>query len=315
MQSEEWQSEFVSVVIPVFNQERYIASAIQSVVDQDYPNKEVIVVDNFSTDGTATQVQSFCNDYSFVRHCQISNFGIVAASRNHGIKVARGEWIAFLDSDDFWLPGKLSSVIEFICNNPTVDLVCHDMKVVDTLNGAAERIRRLGPHTEFKELLLAGNCLSASGTVMRRKVAIAAGMFPEFRGFVTAEDYAFWLEVSRNGKIAYFHEVYGVYRKHGLNLSGNLSVRTQNLVNVLRYYGTEFEKSGDRIACKKLARKIISIWDLASLRALRTFDFELALFFLQRACDLDSSILRAYLRRGFCKGLYLLGKLLKVRPK
>src|ERR1035438_5349058 len=101
---------FVSVVVPTFNRSRQVQSALKSVLAQTYPEFEVIVVDDGSTDGTAEALQQFISQRGGngkpIRYFFQSNQG-QSAARNKGIAEARGEWIAFLDSDDVWLPEKL----------------------------------------------------------------------------------------------------------------------------------------------------------------------------------------------------------------
>ncbi len=123
-------SSLVSVVIPTYNHARFLGRALQSVLDQTYTNWEAIVVDNHSQDNTDEVVQRFaCGRFTLLK---IHNNGVIAASRNMGIRAAKGEWIAFLDSDDWWKPNKLQVCFEHINNN--VDLVYHRLKLVGDAN-------------------------------------------------------------------------------------------------------------------------------------------------------------------------------------
>ena len=96
---------FVSIIIPTYNHGHYLNRALQSVFDQTYNNWEIIVIDNHSTDETSKVVAKFFGPST--TYLKINNSGIIAKSRNMGIKAAKGEWIAFLDSDDWWAPEKL----------------------------------------------------------------------------------------------------------------------------------------------------------------------------------------------------------------
>ena len=91
---------FVSVVIPTYNHAKFLGKALESVIYQTYRNWEVIVIDNKSTDGTRQVIENYKDPR--IQYFKISNDGIIAKSRNLGINVAKGEWIAFLDSDDWW---------------------------------------------------------------------------------------------------------------------------------------------------------------------------------------------------------------------
>jgi glycosyltransferase involved in cell wall biosynthesis len=105
----------VSVILPTHNRERYLAAALDSALGQEYRPVEVIVVDDGSTDGTAQIVRS----YAGVRYLYQPNQG-AAAARNVGVAVSRGEILAFLDSDDLWMPEKLRLQVRFLAGNPDI---------------------------------------------------------------------------------------------------------------------------------------------------------------------------------------------------
>jgi glycosyltransferase involved in cell wall biosynthesis len=109
--------------MPVHNGERFLAEAIDSVLAQTYPHREVVVVDDGSVDGSADIARS-----RPVRWIGQANQG-VAAARNAGLAAARGELIAFLDQDDVWLPHKLEAQVEFLGANPEVDMVISPFEV------------------------------------------------------------------------------------------------------------------------------------------------------------------------------------------
>ena len=108
---------FVSVIIPAYNGEVFLAEAIRSIQQQNYNPLEIIIVDDGSTDGTAQVATNFKDQ---VRYVYQPNSGGPAAGRNRGIKMARGELICFLDQDDLWLPQKLEVQIRFLRKNPEV---------------------------------------------------------------------------------------------------------------------------------------------------------------------------------------------------
>lgn len=109
----------VSAVIPVFNGERFVAEALDSVLGQEYPALELIVVDDGSTDGTAAVLDRYGDR---IRRFRQSNAGSGAA-RNRGLRLATGEYLAFLDSDDRWLPGRLQKQVDVLMSQPHVQLV------------------------------------------------------------------------------------------------------------------------------------------------------------------------------------------------
>ena len=117
----ESEINLVSVVIPTYNHAHYLKQALQSVIDQTYDNWEALVVDNHSEDNTDDIVNSF-NDKR-IKLFKIHNKGIIAASRNLGIKHSIGKWVAFLDSDDWWYPERLNKSVQILNNG--AQLVCH----------------------------------------------------------------------------------------------------------------------------------------------------------------------------------------------
>ena len=97
---------FFSVVIPTFNMEGFLRKSIKSVLNQNYKNFEIIVIDNFSKDNTKKLIKNFKNKK--IKFFQIKNGGVIGKSRNLGIKKSKGNWIAFLDADDMWFKNRLS---------------------------------------------------------------------------------------------------------------------------------------------------------------------------------------------------------------
>jgi len=97
--------ELVSIIVPTYNRSHLIGEAIQSVIDQSYENWELIIVDDGSTDDTRKRVEEFKDDR--IRYYFIEHSGIIGNVRNVGLRYVRGDYIAFLDSDDIWLPNKL----------------------------------------------------------------------------------------------------------------------------------------------------------------------------------------------------------------
>ena len=112
----------VTVVIPTYNRADYIAETIESVLSQTYRNIEVIVIDDGSTDGTAQVVAPFIPRVSYVQQENAER----GASRNHGLRLARGKYVAFLDSDDVWLPTKVADDVAYLEARPDVGLIHTD---------------------------------------------------------------------------------------------------------------------------------------------------------------------------------------------
>lgn len=116
----------VSVIMPVHNGAQFLREAIESALAQDYTPVEIIVVDDGSTDATPQILASFG---SRIRHIRQTNSG-AAAARNAALQASRGEYLAFLDADDLWLPQKLRVQIDYLGSHPDVDLVASSWKVL-----------------------------------------------------------------------------------------------------------------------------------------------------------------------------------------
>ena len=144
----------VSVIIPTYNRAKYLRQCIESVLSQDYPNLEIIVVDNGSTDNTPEILASFGNKIK----CLKEEKGGASASRNKGLRAARGEFIAFLDSDDFYLPGKISLSVRKLQEDHSVSLVYTDYVRVNTKGIITKTVKiNHPPSEEFLWIFLKGS--------------------------------------------------------------------------------------------------------------------------------------------------------------
>lgn len=235
MNTDTGQGPLVSVVIPTYNHAHFLGRALQSVLDQTYTNWEAIIIDNHSQDNTDEVVQSFTDPRIIL--LKIHNNGVIAASRNMGIRAAKGEWIAFLDSDDLWYPKKLEIAINGIQENPSIDVCSTDEILVDETTGN-RRLLRYGPYCAefYKRLLVIGNCLSTSATLVRRDFLCRNNiLFREDKEFVTAEDYDLWMLLAQAGaKFKFIHSVQGEYLIHATNSSGQVERHSQNVINVIK---------------------------------------------------------------------------------
>ena len=206
----------VSIVIPTYNHAEFLKEALDSVRAQTVCDWEAIVVNNFSTDSTHAVVAAQRDER--IKIIDFANKGVIAASRNQGIALAKGEFLAFLDSDDIWQPQKFERCLIRLAEG--FDLVCHGESWVR--DGGDSRDVLYGPESRatFNALLFEGNCISTSAVVVRREWLARVGGFDESGDLVTAEDYHLWLKLAQAGaRIGFVPEILGTYRIHAGNQS------------------------------------------------------------------------------------------------
>ncbi len=202
-------SPTISVVIPCFDAEAHLGAAIASVLAQTRPVLEVIVVDDGSTDDSARIAESFGPPVRVIRQ---SNAG-ESAARNRGIEAARGEWVAFLDADDLWLPHKLERQAEAI-QGAAEDVVCVYCDFVLFGEGIEERTMSLPSRHESAHPLrdmLVGFTVHVDTAVVRRGAALRTP-FPE--GIRHAEDVVFFVLLRSRGRFLRVPEALVRYRRH-----------------------------------------------------------------------------------------------------
>lgn len=223
----------VSVIIPAYNAEKYIAETIESVLRQSYQDYEIIVVDDGSTDKTRSILESYTDR---VRYFYKENGG-PASARNLGIKHARGEYIALLDADDIWLPQKLEKQIEVFEKSPDIGLVHSGSIVFDDKNINPERIRfkdeRYCSGDVFPYLFIC-NFIGNSTVVLRKTCFDAVGLFDESPGFFGTEDYDMWLRISYRYAVEFIPTPLIKYREHANQISRNFEKAYLNEKNVIQ---------------------------------------------------------------------------------
>jgi glycosyltransferase involved in cell wall biosynthesis len=197
---------FFSVIIPTYNREVLIARAFNSLASQTYKNFEVIVVDDGSSDNTKLVCDNFKSQFNNFLYVNLPNSGGPAKPRNIGIEHSRGNWICFLDSDDYWLPNKLE--ICFYNISSDVDILYHDL-LLEGIRGKVSG-KKLGDHP-FKSLISNGNGIPLSSAVVRSSV-IKNSRFCEKKELASIEDFEFWLQLSLlTKKFKYLKKTLGFY--------------------------------------------------------------------------------------------------------
>ncbi len=208
----------VSVIIPVYNCECYIAQAIESALNQTYSNYEIIVINDGSTDNTRQILQPYLEK---IRYFYQENQGL-SATRNRGIKMAKGELIALLDADDFFLPNKLQEQIAIFDAQPTIGLVQSGWRVV---NEIGEKIEDVQPWHKSPELDLVSwlkwKATNPSGMIFQKKWLERVGGFNE--NLRRLEDFDIVIRLALAGcRATWFPKVAVCYRQHSGNMTRNL---------------------------------------------------------------------------------------------
>ena len=214
----------VSVIIPAYKVAGYIAETLDSVFAQTFRDFEVIVVNDGSPD-TAEFEREIEPYRGRIVYLKQANLG-ASAARNAALRTARGEWAAFLDADDVWLPPYLSRQLAFL-RERGVDLVSANALIFGQSRAAGmtyhEQLMPDAPASEevgFLALLGGERSLITSGVVVRRSLVLEAGLFDE--GKINAQDFDLWLRLAlRKARLAYHDEVLLRYRVHADSLSGD----------------------------------------------------------------------------------------------
>jgi glycosyltransferase involved in cell wall biosynthesis len=221
----------ISIVIPTYNHGTYLKRALQSVLDQTYLNWEAIVIDNHSTDDTGEIMTNFTDQR--IKYLKIHNNDVIAVSRNAGINIAKGEWIAFLDSDDWWTEDKLEICFKNI--NDEIDLVYHDLEIKYTHPRFLDRKKIKSRHLKkpvLVDLLVDGNAISNSSVIVRKKFFDEINGIDENKNLVAAEDYNTWLRIANlTDQFLYIPEKLGFYLIHNQSTSNkDMSVPARQAV-------------------------------------------------------------------------------------
>lgn len=243
-------SPIVSVIMPTYNNGKYIENAIESVINQNI-DYELLIIDDDSTDDTQKRVQKYLsNQIFYIRNQQ--NLG-VAESRNIGINLAKGKYIAFLDSDDWWKERKIINQIRIIEENKGV--LCYTARELFSEKGVKKKKTISVPNTITYSQLLKTNYIACSSVLVRRDIVKKFKMeHDEFH-----EDYLMWLRILRKYGLAYglnypylntrltsdgksrnklktFKMTYGVYRCLGINKIKSIYCVGRHIINSLIRY-------------------------------------------------------------------------------
>ncbi|HEY0546864.1 MAG TPA: glycosyltransferase family A protein [Pyrinomonadaceae bacterium] len=235
----------VSVIIPAYEVAPYINEALDSVLAQEFKDYEIIVINDGSPD--TAELERVLEPYrEHLVYLKQNNRG-AAAARNAGLYVARGEFVAFLDADDFWQPDFLASQMEFLKAHEACDLVYADARLFGETPHAGRTYMQTTPSkgaVTFESLVTARCNVITSGVVARRQVILDVGLFDE--QLKRAHDFDLWLRVVRHGaSAAYQKKVLLNYRVRLDSLSGDSIQRIERELKVYTKIESQLDLTPD----------------------------------------------------------------------
>ena len=239
----------VSVIIPTYNHAIYLKKAINSILNQTYKNFEIIVIDDGSTDNT----KDIMAEFKGVKYIYQENAGLSAA-RNNSISFSSGEFLVFLDADDWLYPQALSIQIDYFLSKPNLSLVSgsHIKIYVDEnkffINSAADI-----KEDNFIKLLKSNYISHPAAVMIRRKIFEMYFFNTEFR---SCQDYDLYLSIARNHNIIHHSEIVSAYRLHSSNMSSNYSLMLMELLKVLEKHKISIASAQEKKAYAE-GRKLI----------------------------------------------------------
>lgn len=205
----------ITIILPVYNGDRYLEKAILSVLDQDYKNFELLIIDDGSTDTSETIIKKIISETNDDRIKFIKNeknIGLIA-TLNKGLSLSESPYIGRIDSDDSWhRKDKLSLQIDYLEKNPETFVVGTWAHIIDENDKPLFDLRTPVTDRELRNRFLLGNQIIHPSTVFRRSKALEVGGFIEGEKYV--EDYSLWLRLGEIGMLYNFPEFLMTYRVH-----------------------------------------------------------------------------------------------------
>jgi len=220
----------VSIVIPAYNHAAFLDEAIKSVLAQDYPQVELIVLDDGSTDGTTDILRRYSEQFHWESHHNMGQ----AATLNKGFGMACGEILSYLSADDALLPGAVTAAVDALTAIPDAVACYGDFNLVDPNSRIIRRVRT--PEFSYFDLAVRGVCAPGPGAFFRRSAYSTAGPWnPALRQI---PDYEFWLRLGLQGRFLRIPRVLAAFRVHDSSLSFTPSdeSRSEEPVGVLQSY-------------------------------------------------------------------------------
>lgn len=258
----------VTVGVALYNHEKYIIKCLESVINQSYCNIELIVIDDGSPDNSYNIAKQYIDSVKTEKKIIIKtrpNKGM-CNTLNEIANMAKGEYISFLGSDDYWAPNKIEAHVDFLKKNKDLALVHSNSYIVDDSNNITSKIdfsNKRNSGNIFNDIVYGKGGINTPSHLYRTTVYKKIGYYDASLKF---EDTDFWLRLTKEFSIGFINEYHSYYRWHGENLSDSK--------NKLKFYNDEiikiFKKNIDDENLKKYA--VAKMYRKSFLRALRTFE-------------------------------------------
>ncbi|MEA3513762.1 MAG: glycosyltransferase [Campylobacterota bacterium] len=230
-------SPIVSVIMSVYNDEKYVSFAIESILNQTYKSLEFIIIDDGSTDNSLDIINQYSKQDNRIIVINQNNIGLTK-SLNKGIKKAKGRYIARMDSDDISNPQRLEKQIKFLENNLEYGLVGTNAEKIDTNGKHIEFNTTKYSNEEIKKILSTRNCF-AHGSVMLNKELLGDALYYD-EEFKYAQDYRLWVKIAKYFKIANLEESLYKLRLHENSISKEKIEQQSIYAGIVAY---EFENN------------------------------------------------------------------------
>jgi|APSaa5957512535_1039671.scaffolds.fasta_scaffold52141_2 glycosyltransferase involved in cell wall biosynthesis len=209
----------ISVIVPTYNRANILCETLDSILCQTYENFELIVVDDGSTDNTEEVVKKY-NDLR-LHYIKTENWGGPARPRNIGIQISKGEYIAFCDDDDLWLPHKLESQIKLFCCDNNVGLVyskCYMLRE-NKIYRKAPKMNLYNGYVFHKMIFITNVPILTA--IVDKKVFKKIGFFDEDKKIIALEDMNLWIRLAKEYRVISSNKPTAIYREHSENMSTN----------------------------------------------------------------------------------------------
>jgi glycosyltransferase involved in cell wall biosynthesis len=231
--------KLISIILPTYNRAHCVTRAIDSAIYQTYKNIELIVVDDGSTDNTEEVLKKYTDKVVYIKQ---GNAG-ASAARNTGISKAKGEYVAFIDSDDVWLSNKLEKQVLCFDKNPEISLVFTNVTIINedgSKSKKPEKINHIKDDIYDIDMVFQDPYFGLPTVIIKKNIMLETGLFDET--LKTAEDLDLFLRVSLDTKVAYLHEkLVDVYITEG-SLSADEGSYEDNLRVINRFVEENNEK-------------------------------------------------------------------------